>query len=89
MRLSTQRNKLSVRDLVLFAVLGAMMFLTTFALQMLPNIHLLAMFIATFTLTYRARALIPLYIFILLDGVFTGLLFGGCRTFTSGFLFGA
>ncbi len=72
MRLSTQRNKLSVRDLVLFAVLGAMMFLTTFALQMLPNIHLLAMFIATFTLTYRARALIPLYIFILLDGVFYG-----------------
>ncbi|MGI6261032.1 MAG: hypothetical protein ACOYJR_04255 [Acutalibacteraceae bacterium] len=72
MRLSTQKNKLSVRDLVVFAVLGSIMFLTTFALQALPNIHLLAMFIAAFTLTYRARALIPLYVFILLDGVFYG-----------------
>ncbi len=72
MRLSTQKNKLSVRELVVFAVLGSIMFLTTFALQALPNIHLLAMFIAAFTLTYRARALIPLYVFILLDGVFYG-----------------
>ena len=72
MRLSTQKNQLSVRELVVFAVLGSIMFLTTFALQALPNIHLLAMFIAAFTLTYRARALIPLYVFILLDGVFYG-----------------
>ena len=72
MRLSTQKNKLSVRELVVFAVLGSIMFLTTFALQALPNIHLLAMFIAAFTLTYRARALISLYVFILLDGVFYG-----------------
>lgn len=72
MRSSIQRAKLSVRELVIFAVLGAIMFLTTFALQALPNIHLLAMFIAAFTLTYRTRALIPLYVFILLQGVFYG-----------------
>jgi energy-coupling factor transport system substrate-specific component len=70
--LSTRRIKLPARDLTIFALLGALMFLTKFIMQWLPNIHLLGLFIAAFTLCYRVRALIPLYVYILLDGLLSG-----------------
>ena len=38
----------------------------------LPSVHLIGLFIASFTLTYRVRALIPIYVYILLYGVFYG-----------------
>lgn len=65
-------NKLSLRELVLFSVLGAIMFLSKIAMEWAPNIHFLGMFIATFTLVYRKKALIPLYVFILIEGVVAG-----------------
>ncbi|MCL2082656.1 MAG: hypothetical protein FWH04_05425 [Oscillospiraceae bacterium] len=41
-------------------------------MQWIPNVHLLGLFIATFTLTYRVRALIPIYVYILLEGALSG-----------------
>jgi len=38
----------------------------------IPNVHLLALFIASFTLVYRKRALIPIYVYIFLFGAFVG-----------------
>ena len=72
MRLFTRRDRLSVRELTIFSLLGSIMFITKFVMQWIPNVHLLALFIAAFTLTYRAKALIPLYVYILLDGVVSG-----------------
>jgi len=40
----------------------------------IPNIGFIGMFIATFTITYRVKALIPLYVYIMLYGLFFGLL---------------
>lgn len=37
-----------------------------------PNIHFIALFIITFTLVYRAKALVPIYVFVLLTGVYGG-----------------
>jgi energy-coupling factor transport system substrate-specific component len=51
------------------------MFVSKIAMQGLPNVHFLALFIAAFTLTYRVKALVPLYVFVLLDGVFSGFSF--------------
>jgi energy-coupling factor transport system substrate-specific component len=49
------------------------MFLSRYITQLLPpNIHLLGLFIAAITLTYRVRALIPLYVCIFADGLFAG-----------------
>lgn len=48
------------------------MFLSKIAMQWLPNVHLLGMFLAAFTLTYRKKALIPLYVYVLLEGMFSG-----------------
>lgn len=66
------RKKLSLRELTLFAMLGTLMYCSKIIMAILPNIHLLGMFIMTYTVVFRKKALIPLYIYILLDGLFGG-----------------
>ena len=51
-------------------MLGAMMFALKTVMMSLPNIHPIGMFIMTLTVVYRLKALIPIYIFIILDGIF-------------------
>lgn len=63
---------LTVREMVVFAMLGALMFCSKLLLEWAPNIHLLALFIIAFTRVYRTKALIPLYLFVLLTGVYGG-----------------
>lgn len=58
--------------LVLFPILGGMMYATKWAMQGLPNIHLIGFFIMAFTAVYRAYALVPIYVFVFLCGVFDG-----------------
>lgn len=53
-------------------MLGALMFCSKLLLEWAPNIHLLALFIVVFTRVYRAKALVPLYVFVLLTGVYGG-----------------
>ena len=53
-------------------MLGALMFATKFLMQLLPNIHLLALFIGVATVVYRWRALLALYIYIFIDGLIYG-----------------
>ena len=72
MHSSIRKDRLSARDIAVFSVLAAMMFLSRVGLQWIPNVHPLGLFIAATTLAYRRRALIPLYSYIMLDGVFSG-----------------
>ena len=58
--------------MVIFAMLGALMFCSKLLLEWAPNIHLLALFIIAFTRVYRLKVLIPLYVFVLLTGVYGG-----------------
>jgi len=51
-------------------MLGALMFATRVAMAGIPSVHPLGLFIATFTVVYRRRALMPLYIFIALEGLY-------------------
>ena len=68
-----QGNKhLSIRDMAVFGMLGALMFVTKVIMEAIPNIHLLGLFIMVFTLTYRVRALIPIYIYVFLNGIIEG-----------------
>ena len=64
--------KLSVREMAVFALLGAIMFLSKILMEFLPNIHMLGMFTMLYTIVYRKKALIPIYVFVLLEGVFAG-----------------
>ena len=63
---------LVLRELILFPMLGTIIFLSDILMEGLPNIHGVAMFIALFTLVYRAKALIPLYVYVFLNGLFYG-----------------
>ena len=65
-------NKISLFELALFAMFGTLMFISKILLEFLPNVHLIGMFIILFTLIYRAKALIPLYVFVFLTGFFNG-----------------
>lgn len=65
-------SKLKVRDMALFALLGAIMFVSKILMEFLPNIHLLGMLTAAYTITYRRRALIPIYVYVMLNGAFAG-----------------
>jgi len=66
------RKGLPARELVIFAMLGALMAISDVLMEALPNIHLLGMFIAAFTLTYGVKALFPIYVYVLLIGLWGG-----------------
>lgn len=55
-----------------FAMLGTVMFLSKLFMEWAPNVHFLGMLTMTYTLVYRRRALIPIYVYILLNGVYAG-----------------
>lgn len=58
--------------MVLFAMFGTLMFCSKILMEALPNIHLVGMFIVLFTVVFRAKALIPIYIYVVLVGVYGG-----------------
>ena len=66
------RIHISTQELVLFAMLGTLMFCSKILMEFLPNLHLLGMFTVVFTVVYRKRALIPLYVCIMLIGLYGG-----------------
>ncbi len=70
---SPSRNKLSVHEMALFAMFAALMFISKAIMQFLPNVHLVGMFVVLLTSLYRVRALIPIYLFVVLDAIFFGI----------------
>jgi len=63
---------LRLKELVLFAVLGSIMFISHMIMMWIPSVHLIGLFIAAFTLTYRVRALIPIYLYVIIFGAIYG-----------------
>lgn len=61
-----------IRTMVIYAMWGALMFGSTFVMKGVANIHLLALFIIVTTRVYRFGALIPLYVYVFLEGVVQG-----------------
>ncbi len=66
------RYKTKIRDLIIFAFLGALMLLAKIVFEPLPNVHPLGALIMVYTLVYRTRALIPIYIYVFLQGLISG-----------------
>lgn len=63
---------LSIREIVIFAMLGALMMVSDLIMNIIPNVHLGGMFIAVYTLLYRTKALLPIYVYVFLIGLFEG-----------------
>ena len=64
--------KLNTKEIAVFGMLGAVMFASKMLMEILPNIHLLGTFIVAITVVYRKKALYPIYIYVLLNGIFAG-----------------
>ena len=64
--------KLTVRETAVFGMLGALMYASKMLMELAPNIHLLGVFTIAFTVVYGKKALYPIYIYVLLNGMFSG-----------------
>lgn len=64
--------KITTRELVVFGLLGGIMFASKIALEFLPNVHILGMLTMAYTVTYRKKALYPIYTYVFLNGLYAG-----------------
>lgn len=66
------KEKITVREMTLFSMFAALMLVSKLLMENLPNIHAVGMLTMVFTVVYRKKALIPLYIYIFLNGLVEG-----------------
>ena len=64
--------KLKVKEIAIFGMIGAIMYASDLLMELFPNIHLVGVFIVAITVVYGKKALYPLYIYVLLSGIFAG-----------------
>ena len=65
-------KKITLREIAIFGVLGALMYASKVLMDALPNIHLIGAFVVAVTVVYRAKALLPIYTFVMMAGLFGG-----------------
>lgn len=53
-------------------MLGTLLFCGDILMEWLPNVHFVGILLMTYTLVYRVRALVPLYIYVILNGIYAG-----------------
>lgn len=64
--------KLKTRELAVFSMLGAVMYVSKILMEWIPNVHLLGTLTMAYTLVYRKKALYPIYVYVFLNGAFSG-----------------
>ena len=64
--------KLKTKEIAVFSMLGALMYISKLIMEVAPNVHLLGTFVIAFTLVYGKKALYPIYVYVLLNGIFAG-----------------
>ncbi len=64
--------KPTTKEIAIFGMFGALMYASKVMLEFLPNVHLIGVFTIALTVVYRKKALYPIYIFVLLIGLFNG-----------------
>ena len=66
-----QRKKalLTIREIAVFAMLGALMMVLDVVMNVVPNVHLGGVLIVVYTLVYRWKALFPIYTYVFLIGL--------------------
>lgn len=69
---NNSKIKVTVFEMTVFSMLGALMYASKMLMSVLPNVHLIGVFIVSETLVYRRKALYPIYVFVLLEGLFGG-----------------
>ncbi|MEE0947084.1 MAG: hypothetical protein U0M42_09755 [Acutalibacteraceae bacterium] len=70
--MQNKKQPLSLKELSVFAMFGTLMFCSKLIMEILPNIHLLGMFTMLLTVVFRKKALLPIYLYVLINGVYSG-----------------
>lgn len=68
----TKKRSLTTAEITKFTMLGTLMFCSKIIMEWIPNIHLLGMLTMVYTLTYRKKGLIPIYVYVMLNGLYAG-----------------
>lgn len=68
-----QKNRLTLYEMCLFSLLGALLFALKLAMAPLPNIEPVSLFVILFAQVYGWKGLIPLYIYVACEILFFGL----------------
>lgn len=69
---TVRKRFVSPVEMTVFAMLGALMFCSKIIMEWAPNVHLLGMFTMVYTLVYRKKGLIPIYVYVMLNGIYAG-----------------
>ena len=64
--------KLKLKDFVMLALISALMCVGDFAMEWLPNVHFVGVLIVVVTVVYRWYALLPIYVYVLIQGIVGG-----------------
>ena len=67
-----KHSKLTIREVVLFGVLGALTFALQVVMAPLPNIEPVSLLVMLFALTFGWKALYPVYVFVVMEILFHG-----------------
>ncbi len=65
-------KRLKLVELVWCALLGALLLAGDLLMEALPNVHLVGVLLTVYTVVFRAKALFPLYVYVLLLGFTCG-----------------
>ena len=64
--------RLKAKEIAIFGMFGALMYISKLVMEFAPNVHLLGVFTIAITVVYRVKALYPIYVYVLLNGLFAG-----------------
>lgn len=71
-KLKHKNRILTTKEMVIFAMLASVMFLSKIMMEWLPNIHLLGVLTIVYTIVYRKKALYIIYTYVFLIGLTNG-----------------
>lgn len=69
---SDKTKKISIKDIVIIAMMSTILFTVQIVIAVLPNIELVSLLVIIYTLVFRWRTLLIIYIFAVLQGLVYG-----------------
>lgn len=71
-KIKRTRSLDELKTLVVCVMLGTLMFISDILMEFLPNIHIVGVLIVIYTIVYRSRALISIYVYVFINGLVSG-----------------
>ena len=66
-------SKLTIREVVLFGVLGALTFALKMCMALLPNIEPVSLLVMVFAAVFGLKALYPVYVYVAMEILYWGI----------------